>query len=139
MVLTHRAAIASKTIVRWLPNEILAAMMQDVSKLDLIALYRTSRLICKIATLLLYRIIHLSTIPQIESFIRTIKRRSKSSAMLSRHVRKFSIAQMTSTSSCSRASIKESPPFSQFSFLEYLDLYNYTTDFMDVLCDAHFP
>jgi hypothetical protein len=92
MVLTRRAAKASKSIIRWLPNEILATVMVDASILDLVALCKTSRLMRNIATPLLYRAVSLATIPQINLFLRTMKQRPNSSPSLCRHVRRFSIA-----------------------------------------------
>ncbi|KAF7356329.1 hypothetical protein MVEN_00965200 [Mycena venus] len=89
MVLTRRATLASKSIIRWLPNEMLTAVMRDASKPDLLALSATSRLFRNIATPLLYRTIQLSTIAQVNYFLRTMEQRS--GTLLSRYVRNITI------------------------------------------------
>ncbi|KAJ7864466.1 hypothetical protein B0H14DRAFT_2736364 [Mycena olivaceomarginata] len=94
MVLTRRAARANNSIIRWLPNEVLAAIMADASTADLRALCSTSRLIRNIATPLLYRTVILSTVPQVKCFVRTMKRRAGSSSPLARHVRQFSMTDV---------------------------------------------
>jgi hypothetical protein len=91
MVLTRRAAKANKSIIRWLPNEILTSVMLDVSRPGLIALCMTSRLMRNIAMALLYRTVSLSNVRQIKAFLRTMKQRSSLSLPLSRHIRRFSI------------------------------------------------
>ncbi|KAJ7348277.1 hypothetical protein DFH08DRAFT_808017 [Mycena albidolilacea] len=94
MVLTRRAARANNSIIRWLPNEVLAAVMEDASTADLLALCSTSRLIRNIATPLLYRTVILSTVLQVKCFVRTMKRRAGSSSPLARHVRQFSLTDV---------------------------------------------
>ncbi|KAJ7746538.1 hypothetical protein B0H14DRAFT_2985329, partial [Mycena olivaceomarginata] len=94
MVLTRRAARANNSIIRWLPNEVLAAIMADASTADLRALCSTSRLIRNITTPLLYRTVILSTVPQVKCFVRTMKRRAGSSSPLARHVRQFSMTDV---------------------------------------------
>ncbi|KAJ7815179.1 hypothetical protein B0H14DRAFT_3149190 [Mycena olivaceomarginata] len=89
MVLTRRAARASKSFIRWIPNEILTVAMANCSAPDLLAFCRTSRLLRNIATPLLCRSVSLTTVPQIEAFLRTMKQHSGSS--LSHHVRRFSL------------------------------------------------
>jgi hypothetical protein len=86
-VLTRRAATASKSIIRWLPNEILTAAMCNCPTADLAAFCKTSRLLRNIATPLLYRDVTISEISQIKAFVRTMQQRSSSS--LSRHIRRF--------------------------------------------------
>jgi hypothetical protein len=93
MVLTRRAARAEKSIIRWLPNEILTAVMLEVAIPDLVSLCMTSRLIRNIVTPLLYRDILLSEVPETKSFLRTMKQRSGS---LCRYVRRFGIVDVTS-------------------------------------------
>ncbi|KAJ7246118.1 hypothetical protein B0H12DRAFT_1325188 [Mycena haematopus] len=144
MVLTRRAARANNSIIRWLPNEILAAVMWYLPKLDLVALCATSRLIRNIATPLLYRAVFLSTVPQITLFIRSMTRRSGVS--LSRHVRRLSITNEDVDLSL------ELPPtlvkaitsvLSRLCHLEVLDLLlvngGETTEFTDMLHHSYFP
>ncbi|KAJ7806436.1 hypothetical protein B0H14DRAFT_3767925 [Mycena olivaceomarginata] len=88
MVLTRRAY---KSIIRWLPNEILTAVMSHLLTSDLLALCRTSRLMRNIATPLLYRTISLSTMHQMHTFIRTLEQSSGSASSFWRHVRQFDI------------------------------------------------
>jgi hypothetical protein len=89
MVLTRMAARAEKSIIRWLPSEILTALMLQMSRLDLVSLCRTSRLLCNIATPLLYRTVCLLKAPQIEYFLRTMAERLNSLPPLSHYVRQF--------------------------------------------------
>ncbi|KAF8142889.1 hypothetical protein K438DRAFT_1994441 [Mycena galopus ATCC 62051] len=90
MVLTRRASRAENSIIRWLPNEVLAEVMSDLPRPDLLALCRTSRLFCNIATPLLYRTVAFSNGAQLRSFLRTMKPRSRSTS-LALYVRRFLI------------------------------------------------
>ncbi|KAJ6448200.1 hypothetical protein C8R45DRAFT_1084545 [Mycena sanguinolenta] len=89
MVLTRSATRAQNPIVRWLPNEILAAVMSAASPSDLVALCKTSRLMRNITTPLLYRAVELSNGRQLEAFLRTIKSPAASSRYLLSFVREF--------------------------------------------------
>ncbi|KAJ7800200.1 hypothetical protein B0H14DRAFT_2900727 [Mycena olivaceomarginata] len=89
MVLTRMAARAEKSIIRWLPSEILTTLMLQMSRPDLVSLCRTSRLLCNIATPLLYRTVCLLKAPQIEYFLRTMAERLNSLPPLSHYVRQF--------------------------------------------------
>ncbi|KAJ7895259.1 hypothetical protein B0H14DRAFT_3125385 [Mycena olivaceomarginata] len=92
MVLTRSAAKAYRSIIRWLPNEILAATMVYLSRAGLVSLCRTSRLMCNIATPLLYRSVTLSTVLQLKAFLRTIEKRYSSERPLSSQVWELRIA-----------------------------------------------
>ncbi|KAJ7336907.1 hypothetical protein DFH08DRAFT_1082933 [Mycena albidolilacea] len=142
MVLTRRAAKASKSIIRWLPNEILGTVMVDASRLDLVALCKTSRLMRNIATPLLYRAVFLATIPQINLFLRTMKQRPNSSPSLCRYVRRFSIAYYAEEhdSKPSPALLKAiHAVLIQFCHLEFLDFLLTNIEFTDMLRHAYFP
>ncbi|KAJ6450802.1 hypothetical protein C8R45DRAFT_1042807, partial [Mycena sanguinolenta] len=91
MVLTRSAARAQNSIIRWFPNEILTAVISEVSRSDLVALCRTSRLIRVIATPMLYRSVVLSKEKKVEAFLRTINSSAVSSASLSPLVREVRI------------------------------------------------
>ncbi|KAJ6479982.1 hypothetical protein C8R47DRAFT_604321 [Mycena vitilis] len=68
MVLTRRA---SKSISRWLPNEVLSQIMEAVSSSDLAALCRTCKLFHAIATPFLYRVVYLRS-EDVENFCSTV-------------------------------------------------------------------
>ncbi|KAF8142913.1 hypothetical protein K438DRAFT_2029855 [Mycena galopus ATCC 62051] len=133
MVLTRRATRAQNSIIRWLPNEILAAIVADVSRRDLVALCRTSRLIRDIATPLLYHAVSFSTVPQLEAFLRTMKLGSIS-ASLARYVRRFSAADGMQGLRLSQSLVNTiiSVLF-QLCHLECLDLLNEAFEFTDML------
>ncbi|KAJ7115013.1 hypothetical protein C8R44DRAFT_226270 [Mycena epipterygia] len=88
MVLTRRAY---KSIIRWLPNELLSEAMSYVSRPALVALCRTSRLTSSLAIPLLYRDVSLSTLPALESFLSTLKIHAELPLPRANYVRKFSI------------------------------------------------
>ncbi|KAJ6453531.1 hypothetical protein C8R45DRAFT_1192719 [Mycena sanguinolenta] len=69
-VLTRRTA---KSILRWLPNEVLAAVMSYSSTSDLIALCTASRLFHAIAVRVLYHTVNLSSNVQLDAFLRTME------------------------------------------------------------------
>ncbi|KAJ7097353.1 hypothetical protein C8R44DRAFT_989064 [Mycena epipterygia] len=85
MVLTRRA---SKSITRWLPNELISEPMLYLSQSALVAL-------CKItsglAIPLLYCDVWLSTLPEIENFLYALKRHADSPVPRKNHLRKFSL------------------------------------------------
>ncbi|KAJ7833871.1 hypothetical protein B0H14DRAFT_3871536 [Mycena olivaceomarginata] len=137
MVLTRSAARAHNSIIRWLPNEILSAVISEASIPDLVVLCRTSRLICKIATPILYRVISLSTVAQIEDFIQTMILRSG----LSCHVREFSFEyEVPNLALTSHLVESITAVLFQFRHLECLDLLrNQSIEFTDMLHHAHFP
>ncbi|KAK7000201.1 hypothetical protein R3P38DRAFT_3057612 [Favolaschia claudopus] len=87
MVLTRGAATAARSIIRWLPNEILSTVAQELPTADLRVLCLTSRLLRNIATPFLYRCVHLPTLSQLKCFLRTMKQRS--GASLHSHVHQF--------------------------------------------------
>ncbi|KAJ6450801.1 hypothetical protein C8R45DRAFT_1113920 [Mycena sanguinolenta] len=139
MVLTRSAARAQNSITRWLPNEILAAVISETSRSDLVALCRTSRLIRNIATPLLYRVVRLLNGAQIEAFFRTIK--SPAASSLSPLVRELRITD-------SELDLPLSPLLAeditlalfQFSRLECLYLLlKETFEFVDILERGYFP
>ncbi|KAJ7806438.1 hypothetical protein B0H14DRAFT_2610494 [Mycena olivaceomarginata] len=146
---------AYKSIIRWLPNEILTAIIRNVPTTDLLALCRTSRLMRNLATPLLYRSITLSTVSQLKNFIRTMERRSKSTPPLSDYVRDFEISSERtcesffdglpeSTNNCGTSEAHHhlfynlfSPSSSHFRYIEVLDLLEIS--FTDMLLEAYFP
>ncbi|KAJ6453794.1 hypothetical protein C8R45DRAFT_1038884 [Mycena sanguinolenta] len=139
MVLTRRAARAQNSIVRWMPNEILADIMSQSSKSDLLALCRTSRLLRNIATRLLYRIVSLSIPEQIMAFLRTMES-IEPRKRLPGHVREFRIADIRGSESLSKRTVKSlASVLFQFHRLECLDLLlNDTIEFTDILDYARF-
>ncbi|KAJ7635797.1 hypothetical protein DFH06DRAFT_1336432 [Mycena polygramma] len=89
MVLTRRGR---KSIVRWLPNEILSETMGYASTMDLVALCSTSRLMSALATPLLYRTVYLRNSHRIRIFASTMRNHESSNDPRSRHVREFTIS-----------------------------------------------
>ncbi|KAF7367166.1 hypothetical protein MSAN_00976400 [Mycena sanguinolenta] len=139
MVLTRSATRARNSIIRWLPNEILAAIISEMSRLDLVALCKTSRLIRHIATPLLYRVVVLLNDTQLEDFLRTIK--SPAGSSLSSLVREFRIADPESDIPLSpRITEGVTLALFQFSRLECLDLLlKESIEFADMLERGYFP
>ncbi|KAJ6592908.1 hypothetical protein B0H19DRAFT_1088750 [Mycena capillaripes] len=79
MVLTRRAY---KSIIRWLPNEILAEVIRysaSDSYRDLLALCRTSRLINGLAISILYRNICLTTLSATQKLFATLRKHAAAS------------------------------------------------------------
>ncbi|KAF7378192.1 hypothetical protein MSAN_00243800 [Mycena sanguinolenta] len=143
MVLTRRAARELNSIVRWLPNEILSAVMSYSSKSDLLVLCRTSRLMHNIATRLLYHTVSLATGAQMEAFLRTmelIQCNTDSSPSLFDHVRQFVIKDQKCTANLSTRAVELlASVISQFRYLESLDLLlEKTIEFAEVLDQAYF-
>ncbi|KAJ6471410.1 hypothetical protein C8R45DRAFT_1014197 [Mycena sanguinolenta] len=91
MVLTRSAVRAQNSIIRWLPNEILAAVISEAPHSDLVALCMTSRLIREIATPMLYRVVKLYKEKKLEAFLCTINSSAASSTSLSPLVREVRI------------------------------------------------
>ncbi|KAJ6485431.1 hypothetical protein C8R47DRAFT_1130171 [Mycena vitilis] len=89
MVLTRRG---SKSIARWLPDEILSETMGYASPMTLVALCSTSRLMRALATPLLYRTVYLRNQHTIRKFTTTLAKRETSNDPYSRHVREFTIS-----------------------------------------------
>ncbi|KAF7351690.1 hypothetical protein MSAN_01601900 [Mycena sanguinolenta] len=137
MVLTRLAARAHKSIVRWLPNEILTMVMSYLLQHELVVLCRTSRLFRNLATPMVYRSVTLSTRPQIQFLVRTMTQRSGPS--LSNYVREFCITD--EEFELTPALIKCIPTvLFKFTRLEALGLLR--TDAIectDMLRDAYFP
>ncbi|KAJ7895272.1 hypothetical protein B0H14DRAFT_2681818 [Mycena olivaceomarginata] len=136
MVLTRRAY---KSIIRWLPNEVLTAVMSHLLTSDLLTLCRTSRLMRNIATPLLYRTISLSTMHQMHTFIRTMEQSSGSASSFCRHVRQFDITDEDELALTARIVTEITPIMLQFCHLEFLDLLLVGFEFTTVLRDAYFP
>ncbi|KAF7372827.1 hypothetical protein MSAN_00488700 [Mycena sanguinolenta] len=137
MVLTRRAVTAYKSIIRWLPNEILTTMMLHLSQQDLVVLCRTSRLFRNLATPLLYRCVSLSTDFQVNSFVRMITRRSATS--LCHHVRQLYLTKVELKLSLTLVKSMTSV-ISRLVRLEVLDLFlGSPVEFTDLLRDAYFP
>ncbi|KAK6983962.1 hypothetical protein R3P38DRAFT_2744745 [Favolaschia claudopus] len=141
MVLTRRAASAAKSIIRWLPNEILATIIQGLPVADLYAISLASRLLRNIATPFLYRCVHLSTSSKLRLLIRTMKQRT--GASLSLHVRHFIPPDNDDNVNMQYkpSIVKElTTVLTQFSRLEALDLFCTTAvDFSQLLEQARFP
>ncbi|KAF8135363.1 hypothetical protein K438DRAFT_1997346 [Mycena galopus ATCC 62051] len=81
MVLTRRASRAEKSIIRWLPNEVLVVVVSNLARSDLLILRRTSRLLSDIATPLLYRAISFSANAQLKAFLRTMNQPFRAAAL----------------------------------------------------------
>ncbi|KAJ7118097.1 hypothetical protein C8R44DRAFT_982849 [Mycena epipterygia] len=135
MVLTRRA---SKSIIRWLPNELLSEVMLHLSRPDLVALCKTTRLTNALAIPFLYCVVVLSTLPEIENFLSTLKRYADSPVPRMDHVRQFSLPSLK----------LELPPdlvkeitslLTVLPNLRCLDLLLSQTQFSDTLRHAHFP
>ncbi|KAJ7087113.1 hypothetical protein C8R44DRAFT_31456 [Mycena epipterygia] len=135
MVLTRRA---SKSIARWLPNELLSEVMLHLSQPDLVALCKTTRLTSGLAIPLLYRAVVLSTLPEIENFLYTLKRHADSPVPRTNYIRKFSLQSLK----------LELPPdlvkditslLMNLPNLLHLDLLLSLTQFPDTLRHTHFP
>ncbi|KAF8172203.1 hypothetical protein K438DRAFT_1851726 [Mycena galopus ATCC 62051] len=142
MVLTRRAATEQNSISRWLPNEVLTAIMSYSSKADVLALCKTSRLLRNLATPVLYHTISLGTIAQTKAFLLTMKsiRSNSSSLRLSDHVRRFAITDRH----CMRNLSKRTADFlssllPKLHHLQSLDLaFNKTLEFTEMLEHAYF-
>ncbi|KAJ7466196.1 hypothetical protein B0H11DRAFT_2048810 [Mycena galericulata] len=90
MVLTRRAY---KSIIRWLPNEVLSEVMQYASRQDLVVLCQTSRLISGLATPLLYRSIAFSTSLDLRRILFSMKGNPDRTGARRNHVRQVSIPE----------------------------------------------
>ncbi|KAJ7118093.1 hypothetical protein C8R44DRAFT_790274 [Mycena epipterygia] len=136
MVLTRRAY---KSIVRWLPNEILAEVIRCLdSYRDLRALCQTSRLINGIAIPLLYREVVLSTLPEIESFLSTLKKYAESPVPRANHVRIFAIQALELQ--LSESLVDEiTSMLADFPNLESLEIFSIKNYFPNMLLHAYFP
>ncbi|KAJ6471409.1 hypothetical protein C8R45DRAFT_417666 [Mycena sanguinolenta] len=139
MVLTRSAARAQNSITRWLPSEILTAVISETSRSDLVALCRTSRLIRNIVTPLLYRVVILLNGAQIEAFFRTIK--SPAASSLSPLVRELRITDSESDLPLSPLLAEDiTLALFQFSRLECLYLLlKESVEFVDILERGYFP
>ncbi|KAJ7490807.1 hypothetical protein FB451DRAFT_1361557, partial [Mycena latifolia] len=82
MVLTRRAY---KAISRWLPNEIIAEIIQAAPKSDQASLCRVSKLFHALCLPILYRVVHLQTSASVEAFCTAVL----SNTALSELVRSF--------------------------------------------------
>ncbi|KAK7038554.1 hypothetical protein R3P38DRAFT_2906506 [Favolaschia claudopus] len=135
MVLTGRAATAARSIIRWLPNEIMATVMHDLSLAELCTISLVSRLLHNIATPFIYRCLELLDIPQLKLFLGT---------SLSLHVREFNppdnyeaLQSCTYTPSIVKDLMTAVPQFSQ---LETLNLLSTTAiNFSELMERASFP
>ncbi|KAK7013730.1 hypothetical protein R3P38DRAFT_3003768 [Favolaschia claudopus] len=91
MVLTRSAAKSLRSIVRWLPNEVLSLIMCETRQQDLITLSRTSRLMHNLATPVLYHSIVLCSDVQIALFVKTMEIQV-AVARLARYVRRIAFS-----------------------------------------------
>ncbi|KAK6969614.1 hypothetical protein R3P38DRAFT_2587459 [Favolaschia claudopus] len=91
MVITRRALKLSRSIIAWLPNEVLSSIIAYAANSELLSLCLTSRLMRKISTRFLYRVVHLNTEKTLELFV-SVGRRPTFLPLLS-HVRKFFVKQ----------------------------------------------
>ncbi|KAF7344139.1 hypothetical protein MVEN_01704100 [Mycena venus] len=136
MVLTRRAY---KSIVRWLPNEVLSEVLGYMSQPDLLAPCRTSRLINGLATPLLYGSVTLSEIPSMEKFVSVLNKYADSPTPLSRHVREFSVVMFDDSSMYPRLAHQITTALSHCRNLHSLTLLLSNTHFSGMLRDSHFP
>ncbi|KAK6974731.1 hypothetical protein R3P38DRAFT_2811601 [Favolaschia claudopus] len=72
MVITRRALKLSRSIIAWLPNEVLSSIIAYAANSELLSLCLTSRLMRKISTRFLYRVVHLNTEKTLELFLKPI-------------------------------------------------------------------
>ncbi|KAJ7661773.1 hypothetical protein B0H14DRAFT_3179273 [Mycena olivaceomarginata] len=135
MVLTRRAAKTSKSIIRCLPNEILATAMRYASISDLVTLCRTSRLMSNLATPLLYRSITLSTVPQLKAFLHNMDQAQP----LSHHVREFEVASEDDFELSLHLQQSMSAVVAGLCHLETLGLIPVAPHSTELLQDAYFP
>ncbi|KAK7043321.1 hypothetical protein R3P38DRAFT_2883615 [Favolaschia claudopus] len=91
MVLTRSAAKSLRSIVRWLPNEVLSLILCQTPQQDLITLCRTSRLMHNLATPVLYHSIVLCSDVQIALFVKTMEIQV-AAARLVRYVRRIAFS-----------------------------------------------
>ncbi|KAJ6532652.1 hypothetical protein B0H19DRAFT_1188084 [Mycena capillaripes] len=136
MVLTRRAY---KSIVRWLPNELISEIMAHSSRLDLVALCRTSRLINGLAIPLLYRAIYLSETRDMEVFVSTVEKYADSPSPLSQYVREFLITVVDDPSLYPGVINRITAVLCDFHNLHTLQLFALATHFADLLRNAQFP
>ncbi|KAK6969295.1 hypothetical protein R3P38DRAFT_2588305 [Favolaschia claudopus] len=90
MVVT-RSAKRPKSIIVWLPNEVLFSVVAHAAQSDLLSLCLTSHLMCNIARQFLYREVVIDTVKQLKLFVRAGAKR-KFIPLLS-YVRKFGLNQ----------------------------------------------
>ncbi|KAJ7773584.1 hypothetical protein DFH07DRAFT_801233, partial [Mycena maculata] len=133
-VVTRRA---SRCIIRWLPNEILTEVIHHLdSYRDLLALCLTSRLVCALATPLLYETVNLATVPAVSSYFSALQISSHARPEL---VRKLHIGQETEDLPLPSELVDEIlPAFQGFRHLQHLTLF-IPVPISPVLWDAHFP
>ncbi|KAF7354454.1 hypothetical protein MVEN_01134500 [Mycena venus] len=136
MVLTRRAY---KSIVRWLPNEMLSEVFGHLFGADLLALCRTSRLINGLATPLLYRSIALSEISAMEKFVFALRKHADSSMPLSRHVREFWVGISDCSAMYAALVDQISVAISSCPYLHTLTVLMPSTPLCDMLREANFP
>ncbi|KAK7020851.1 hypothetical protein R3P38DRAFT_3271993 [Favolaschia claudopus] len=91
MVITRRAFKISRSIIAWLPNEVLFFIIAYAAHPELLSLCLTSRLMREISTRFLYRGVHLNTKKTLKLFLR-VDRWCTSPPALS-HVQKFLVKQ----------------------------------------------
>ncbi|KAK6971774.1 hypothetical protein R3P38DRAFT_3141396 [Favolaschia claudopus] len=143
MVTTRRAATAAKSIIRWLPNEVLTTIAQYLLVPDLHALCLTSRLFRNIVAPFLYRSVQLSDVFRLKIFLHTMMQRS--GASLYRHVHDFcapdSKDQSGTHASYTPRIVKHlTTVLLNFSNLQMLNiLVTEPMAFTDLLERAHFP
>ncbi|KAF7368137.1 hypothetical protein MSAN_00880000 [Mycena sanguinolenta] len=125
---SKRGKGAEYSIIRWLPNEILWAIISEASRSDVVALCKTSRLMRNMATPLLYRAMELSTDTQIDAFPRTLKSPA-ASAPFCPCVRDFRIININLVSSLRI----------DFSRLHRLELLSPSAEFTNLLSIGYLP
>ncbi|KAJ7118096.1 hypothetical protein C8R44DRAFT_189849 [Mycena epipterygia] len=136
MVLTRRAY---KSIVRWLPNEVLAEVILCLdSYRDLRALCQISRLISGIAIPLLYREVVLSTLPQIKRLLSTLKKHAESPVPRANHVRDFSL-QALELQLSEHLFDEITSMLANLPNLQSLEIFSAKKSFPNMLLHAYFP
>ncbi|KAJ7773614.1 hypothetical protein DFH07DRAFT_801262 [Mycena maculata] len=133
-VFTRRA---SRCIIRWLPNEILTEVIHHLDLYrDLLALCLTSRLVCALATPLLYRTVNLATVPAVSSYFSALRTSSRVRAAF---VRELCIGQDPEDLLVPSELVDEIPPtFQDFCHLQCLEL-SMHVPMISTLWDSHFP
>ncbi|KAK7018246.1 hypothetical protein R3P38DRAFT_2784085 [Favolaschia claudopus] len=82
MSVTRQPPQTRKSIMQWLPNEVLTLVTHHATTRDLASLCRTARLMCNLAIPTLYRNVALCNAAQLEKFVRTMSLSPESTASL---------------------------------------------------------
>ncbi|KAF8130950.1 hypothetical protein K438DRAFT_1999085 [Mycena galopus ATCC 62051] len=135
MVLTRRAY---KSIVRWLPNEVLTEILEYLSADDLILLSRISRLVHGLATPPLYRSINLGELTAIEKLVSVLEKYRDSPVSQSRHVQEFSVMMIDDSPMYPDLANRITAAISNCPNLRTLQLLMSKTHLGAMLRDSHF-